>query len=190
MTMPADWKPDPAKVALGEERILWKREVDVGTIRRNVADVFLITSHKVSRNYASIPLQDVDDIVVMNRFRQSSTRGEISEKHEIRLGSEGVTIGDVVFMVNGKIALSFPELDDPDGVAALARAARDNAREALKSIPSEKRQVVTCPRCNTANSPERKVCAGCGLGLAFLCTKCGRSSPEGSLFCGHCGTRL
>lgn len=189
MTMPADWKQDPAKVALGEERILWKREVDVGTIRRNIVDVFLITSHKVSRNYASIPLQDVDDIIVMNRFRHSSTRGEISEKQEIRLGSEGVTIGDVVFMVNGKIALSFPELDDPDGVAALAMAARDNAREALKSIPSGKKPV-TCPRCNAANLPERKVCTGCGLGLAFLCTKCGKSSPEGSLFCGYCGARL
>jgi hypothetical protein len=207
--MPAGWKPDPVKAALGEERTLWKLEVDEGFFRTNITDRFAVTNHRIVRNYTSVPLQHVEDIVVMNRRRVSKSEGTSTglrrredlnqsryrspyDVREIELASEGMTVGDVVFMSNGKAAMTFPGIGDPEGVAALARAARDNVVEILKTIPAEKKPdtKILCPLCKTPNIAGLKSCAGCGRSLAFVCAKCGRENPDDSSFCGSCGMLL
>lgn len=206
MAMPAGWKPDPVKAALGEEKVLWKHEVDEGFLRRNITDTYVITNHRVIRNYSSVPLQLVDEIILMDRRRSSDVSGvsesdpgfrgaspgsERLDRREIEYTSEVRDIGDIVFMSGGKIAIKFEDVADPEGVAALARAARDSAIQALKSVPAGKKHAeIICPDCKASNSSGMKFCNSCGRSLANVCPRCSKTSPEGSAFCGHCGAAM
>ncbi len=53
----------------------------------------------------------------------------------------------------------------------------------------ESKQTV-CPQCGKP-SGEGKFCNNCGASLQmFKCSKCGTQSPNGTRFCGECGTQL
>lgn len=203
MTMPADWKPDPVLSALGEERILWKGELATGWIWKRVVKALYLTNMRASAG-ATVMLKDVDAIVVANKHQITEYRGSSHRYDYIwsnRLGfqqhnlqSTSKTIGDVIFMRDGQAAVTFYGIEDPDGVAELARAARGNIQDILNSIGNEGRaEQIICLKCNYSNLPDSRFCNSCGNRLVVndtSCPKCGMENPKGAASCAGCGLHL
>jgi len=49
---------------------------------------------------------------------------------------------------------------------------------------------VDCPRCRTANEPDRQFCGECGAPLTIECGRCGFANRPPAKFCGGCGDKL
>src|SRR5919197_5594157 len=113
ITMPAGWKPPVETTALGTERIVWHNELTKGFFHKQVVETQRITNYRVIQNNSQISLKDIDDIVVMNqrRISQSSHMGTYSGRYT-RFGygtssSTGISVGDVVFMHQGRPYIIF-----------------------------------------------------------------------------------
>jgi hypothetical protein len=124
-----------------------------------------------------------------HRISQSSHMGTYTGRYT-RFGygtsrSTGVSVGDVVFMYQGRPSIIFRQITDPNGVARLAKSARKQLLAAIKATeklqaPSQKQitktttrnieenvsvdnRVVNCPRCNSSNLKGSKYCNKCGF---------------------------
>ena len=78
MTMPAGWnsnKTNDGQAYPGPENIIWQNNVMTGIIHRKVVETQVITNFHVVQNSRSIPLSDIDDIVIMNQHRESQFQG-------------------------------------------------------------------------------------------------------------------
>jgi nitrate reductase beta subunit len=132
MTMPMGWKPNDNssttqpdvghQVNFRQEQIIWQNEVMTGIIHRKVVERQMITNKRVSQNYRSIALSDLDDVIVMNQHRES--QGQSARYYVGGFGtsygtgtSRGKTVGDVTFIYQGQPAIVFQKIDDPYGVA-------------------------------------------------------------------------
>lgn len=135
MTMPKGWEnkiqnsPDPTS-STGSESTIWSDEVTTGLFRKKVIETRYITNLRVSTNRGVVFLNQIDDIVVMNskRMSQSQYTGYSAGRYT-RFGmgnakSNSRTVGDVVFMSGGKPVVIIDQVQDPHGVARLAKAAR------------------------------------------------------------------
>lgn len=162
-------------------------------------------------NSMSLPM--VESVVVANKRRESRShhQGEIQGR-DTSLGkysqtqgygeTESVSVGDVLFMHGGKPLVTFQGVEDPDGMAQMARSAveqaRKNTRMAAKeetvptartTLPSQP-QGAPCKKCQSYNPEGSAFCNKCGARLNFGCGKCGHANPEGSKFCNECGEKL
>jgi hypothetical protein len=214
MTLPAGWKPTNEQTALGKEETLWRNQVTEGIFKKRVVEVQTITNYRVLQNDRSVMLKDIDDVVVMNQHRvsQSQYMGTYSGRY-VRFGmgnseSRSKTIGDVVFMDQGKTVMRFNQIADPSGVVRLAKSIRKNVVQALKIEEKKNKQlqkederlskqkktqtsaVVMCNKCKYENDQGSKFCNNCGAKLENACPNCGKNNPEGSAFCSNCGTNL
>jgi hypothetical protein len=162
--------------------------------------------------------KDIDDVVVMNQHRvsQSDYMGTSYGKYT-RFGtgstrSKGKTVGDVVFMRQGKSVIRFNQIADPHGVVRLAKSVRKSVIQALKTgeqknkllhrnrdqdveeiFPQGGRKrgsVVICSQCKNENQEGSKFCNNCGAKLQNACPDCGKINPEKSVFCSQCGSNL
>jgi len=117
--------------------------------------------------------------------------------------SRSKTVGDVVFM---------RQVADPHGVVRLAKSAKRNVTQALKTEDKknrplqsekdndvktrrlkqskEKSSIVVCSQCQNENQPGSLFCNKCGAKLQNACPNCGKNNNENSLFCGQCGLKL
>ncbi|HET7284845.1 MAG TPA: zinc ribbon domain-containing protein [Nitrososphaeraceae archaeon] len=132
----------------GPEQTIWHNEITKGIFHKKVVEVQLITNYRVLRDNFGISLQDLDDIVVMNQRRISSSQytGTYMGRYT-RVGfgnstSRSITVGDVVFMYHGSPYIRFSQISDPNGVARLAKAARKRILQAAKSIQKAQTQSV------------------------------------------------
>jgi PsbP-like protein len=139
MTTPAGWKAPIETTALGTERIVWHNELTKGIFHKHVVDTQRITNYRVIHNNSQILLKDVDDILVMNQHRisQSSYMGTSTGRYA-RFGhgssrSEGTSVGDLVFMYQGRPYIIFKQITDPNGVARLAKSTRKQLLTAIKA---------------------------------------------------------
>lgn len=216
--MPAGWKPTTEQTSFGREETLWRNQVTQGIFKKKVVEVQTITNYRILRNDKGVMFKDIDDVVVMNQHRvsQSNYMGTSYGRYT-RFGtgstrSKGKTVGDVVFMRQGKPVIRFNQIADPHGVVRLAKSVRRSVVQALKFEEKKNKQllgekekdivqqvskrgggqwsVVVCSQCKNENQNGSKFCNNCGARLQNACSNCGKSNPESSAFCGQCGSRL
>jgi type IV pilus assembly protein PilM len=60
----------------------------------------------------------------------------------------------------------------------------------IDEMEDTRQTVLCCPRCETANSPQRKFCAKCGAPLWEPCFRCGELCAADEDYCGACGVNL
>jgi Double zinc ribbon len=216
MTMPAGWRPTNEQAAFGKEETLWRNQVTQGIFKKRVVEVQTITNYRVLRNDKGITFKDIDDVVVMNQHRvsQSNFTGTSYGRYA-RFGtgstqSRSKTVGDVVFMRQGRPAVRFNQIADPHGVVRLAKSAKRNITQVLKTEEKRNKQVqrerdtverphkggrvqrsvVICSQCKNENQKDSKFCNNCGANLQNPCSKCGKNNLENSAFCKQCGSKF
>jgi hypothetical protein len=205
MRLPAGWKVPIETTALGTERIVWHNELTKGFFHKHVVDTQRITNYRVIHNNSEISLKDVDDIVVMNQHRvsQSSYMGTSTGRYA-RFGygtsrSTGTSVGDVVFMYQGRPYIIFKQIFDPNGVARLAKSARKQlltsikAAEKLQSQAQKKVVNITTTTATTRTTRKRNVeqdVSPYDKSNILNCPRCSSSNPIGSRYCNRCGFRI
>jgi hypothetical protein len=193
MTLPAGWKPPIETSALGTERLVWHNELTKGIFHKHIVDTQRITNYRVIHNNSEIQLRDVDDIVVMNQHRvsQSSYMGTSTGRYA-RFGygtsrSKGVSVGDIVFMYQGRPYIIFKQITDPNGVLRLAKSARKQLLTAIKA--AEKLQAQSQRQISKLTTTRRNVSVNDNSNLAS-CPRCSSSNPKGSRYCNNCGFKI
>jgi ribosomal protein L40E len=197
MTMPAGWnsnKTNDGQAYPGPENIIWQNNVMTGIIHRKVVETQVITNFHVVQNSRSIPLSDIDDIVIMNQHRESQFQGNRYHFRGSGLSygtgrSSGKSIGDLVFIYQGQPGITFRQISDPSGVARLAKAARRNMIQQIKSL--EKQQI----KAQKEQERQRKMTEKAHYKqfkteTELTCQKCQSTNPQDALFCNKCGSKL
>ena len=129
MTMPESWKPKEETPILLNEETIWRGHVMKGIIHKEVAEIRLITNLRVTQNNTVFNLSDLDDIIFMNQHYSSQN-------------TKGITIGDLVFIYQGKPVIIFRQIRDPQGVASLANTARKTAIQNANKIQDKNIKIV------------------------------------------------
>jgi len=181
------------------EQVLWHNEVTEGFFKKRVVETQKITNYRVYQNSANIALSELDDIVIMNQHRVSqSDYSSFSSGRGFRTGfvtskPRSKTIGDLVFIYQGTPGIIFKQIQDPQGIARLAKAARKRViidmkavekinkaqlQEQLQKQQQQKERVSSTRRRTTSNSK------------VTTCQRCGGTNAEGSRYCNNCGFRF
>tara|TARA_Y100001936_G_C16049193_1_gene656654 strand:- start:607 stop:1746 length:1140 start_codon:yes stop_codon:yes gene_type:complete len=193
-------------LARGEE-VLWINVGTKGTFTKKAEYVMALTNFRAmiyrfnDRVWGNVFLISVDDVTVMNSHRvsQSTRAGSFSSvgRYGMQAGSYGgvssgksQTVGDVVFMVDGKPIITWGGVTDPNGIKRVANAVRKNfhVREMVNDSPDVKQHV--CTNCGNANSDDSKFCNSCGTQLGNYCPNCNKENPDNAAFCNKCGSPL
>ncbi len=200
------------------EDVLWMRTLDEGIINRHVKVLFALTNFRAieydfkSHECGRVFLSNVDDIVVMNQHRESDSQssgtyrstGPYTASSSGERSTTSRVVGDVVFMADGKSMIQFSHVTDPQGLVHLAKAARDEIKEAEKRFAGQKKEgtvssgtapqalqgQIVCPSCKQLISASANFCNNCGSKVRNVCSKCGHTNPEDSKFCNSCGFAL
>lgn len=222
--MPKGWNRDQTtdgRPYLGSENTIWRSDVMTGIFNRKVSETRSITNFRVLQNGRSILLSDLDDIVIMNQRRESQYHGG---RYYVRGSgmsygtgrSSGKSVGDIAFIYHGQPTIVFQKIEDPSGVARLAKAARRSMIQRLKSAEKaqanlekeleRERRLVEKSQKQLYSSAKRKpmkvVSHGSNNNVEIptngqssnsedrVCKKCGATNPEDAKFCGMCGINI
>jgi hypothetical protein len=119
------------------ESIIWSNLQTAGTFRKRAIWLEVVTNYRIlqysvqqhAANFVSLPA--LEDVVVMNQKRISQSTGYASygrsKYHIAGTGgsrSTGMTIGDVVFVGEGRPIVTFSQVQDPRGLAKLIKSIR------------------------------------------------------------------
>jgi hypothetical protein len=119
------------------ESIIWSNLQTSGTFRKRATWLEVVTNYRIlqysiqqhAANYVSLPA--LEDVVVMNQKRISQSTGYgsygRSKYHIAGTGgsrSTGMTIGDIVFVSQGRPFVTFSQVQDPRGLAKLIKSIR------------------------------------------------------------------
>src|SRR5215470_16424183 len=66
---------------------------------------------------------------------------------------------------------------------------RDHSDDLLHHIPTRS-DGMTCLRCQAENPDGTRFCGQCGTALVVPCAACGAANPPAHKFCGQCGAAL
>lgn len=125
-------------------------------------------------------MSDLDDVVVMNSHRvYNSTRvgnyGSYARGFGISSGyssGKSISIGDVVFMSEGRSIITLGGITDPSGLKKIATAVKKELyprKEIQKFLNQNSGQNMPSPS-------DKSVCIQCGnknLQIASFCSQCG-----------------
>jgi hypothetical protein len=106
--------------------------------------------------------------------------------------SRGTTIGDVVFIYQGKPVIIFRRVRDTQGVASLANTARKNAIQNANKIQEINIKIVK-PINNEQsqkNDNNFPIDNSTIINNIIMCHKCGYKNKSDSNFCNECGNNL
>lgn len=142
MTMPKGWdrkkiQDDPDSRSTSES-VIWSDQITTGFFRKKVIETRYITNLHVSTNRGRVPLYQIDDIIVINSKRMSQSQySGYSAGRYTRYGmgtanSSSRTVGDVVCMSGGQPVITIVQVQDPHGVARLAKVARKQLVSQMK----------------------------------------------------------
>ena len=143
-------------LADGEE-ILWSYIGEQGVFNKKARIVMALTNFRAyvysfdDYDIGNIMISNVDDVLVMNSHRESSSHRMGSFHSTGRMGmrigthssmgsSRSQTIGDVHFMQNGETIVTFGNVSDPHGIVKLAKSIqkqvtiRDKVDESVKIV--------------------------------------------------------
>ncbi|MEM3427592.1 MAG: hypothetical protein QW212_04900 [Nitrososphaerales archaeon] len=128
----------------GGEEVLWWYSVERGVFRKRLERYWFITNLRVCRfdyeegNVEATPLKDLDVVVTEKEHTTSSQRiGMYTGKLENIVGIVGVgtsrtksrTIGNLLFIREGRVLVKFTKISDPDGVKKLVEVLKRNLRD-------------------------------------------------------------
>jgi Double zinc ribbon len=144
-------------------------------------------------------LSDLKEPIIMNQktktFGTASigtltrTRQPISDVEANNMSSK--TVGDVVFMKEGKPFITFSQVSKPDEVVRVAQDTKAQIFPLPRNLnKTSKSKIITCLHCNTVNPAGAKFCNMCSSKLSSSCSKCGNDNPDGTAFCNECGFAL
>jgi RNA polymerase subunit RPABC4/transcription elongation factor Spt4 len=126
---------------------------------------------------------DIEDIILTNKRW-------VSHKNNDKGCIETTIVGDLTFINQGKQCITFSEINDPDSLTRLLKAARDHILLVRGNTNGMSSKVIICTQCGNANSRKSRACNQCGSKLLFIYSKCGHINPEGANFCNICGSPL
>src|SRR2546426_12821596 len=112
MSTPVEWRPTSDQ----KEQVIWCLNFTKGIFHKKIVDSWIITNYRVLANNSEIWLKDIDDIIVTNQRSVSN--------------STSISIGEVLFLYQGKPYVIFRQVSDPQGIARLAKAARKRILDA------------------------------------------------------------
>lgn len=210
--MPKGWNSSQnnSGSVFGQETVIWRNDVMTGIINRKVVETQVITNLRVSQNSRSIPLSDLDDIIVMNQHRESQFQGG---RYYVRGSgmsygtgrSTGKTVGDIAFIYQGQPSIIFQKIQDPSGVCRLAKAARRSMIQQIKlgekaEAKFQKEQEQLTKLAESQIQVNRSQKRGKILQIQsndsnknnnnLVCSKCGSANPQDAKFCGMCGVNI
>ncbi|WP_148700467.1 zinc ribbon domain-containing protein [Candidatus Nitrososphaera evergladensis] len=190
------WLPDrlyPATLFLAKcEKLVWLKQDTAGVFSKHYKWIKALTNIRVfyynfeSRAVDAMALSMVQDVTVINKRKESVSRssGTIDQRErgsyttghfQSARDTTTVTVGDVAFMYNGAPRITFVDVEDPDGLATLAREAIANSKFTFRlkpqqwqpagKSPSAQQNAEACPKCNAQNLPGSNFCAKCGFTL-------------------------
>ncbi len=128
----------------GGEEVLWWYSVERGVFRKRLERYWFITNLRVCKfdyeegNVEATPLKDLDVVVTEKEHTTSSQRiGMYTGKLENIVGIVGVgtsrtksrTIGNLLFIREGRVLVKFTKISDPDGVKKLVEVLKRNLRD-------------------------------------------------------------
>jgi hypothetical protein len=135
-------------------------------------------------------------VVVMNQHRvsQSNYMGTYYGRYT-RFGmgnsqSRSKTIGDVVFMNQGRTVMRFNQIADPSGVVRLAKSIRKNIVQALKTEEKRNTQLLKESEMNAKAKEKLFKRKKIQTSVVVVCRQCNNENQSGSQFCNNCGTNL
>lgn len=177
------------------EELLWFDQETSGVIQKHLKFVTALTNFRAiiynfeTNSYGCVLLRDVDDVLVMNKrtLSESSRTGTFVGAGRYS-GFGGVTmsygtgksrvVGDVVFLVNGKQAMSWGGIVDPTGVSRLAKSV-------IKELYPKKKITKSSKKTQKNKRGVEKAIA-----KTIVCDKCGNSISADSKFCNDCGSKV
>jgi hypothetical protein len=138
----------------GGEEVLWWHSVERGVFRKKLERYWFITNLRVCRfDYEegvieAAPIKDLE-VVVQDKRRSTSTQriGVYTGKIADLLGVVGVgvsksrsqTIGDVMFIREGRALVKFTGISDPDGIKRLVDALKKDLRDVEVKVLNQSR---------------------------------------------------
>lgn len=152
MTLPEDEDLPDNLVTGGKEEVIWQYFQTQGIINKKVIRQQTLTNYRVVDNnilansQIEAKLQDLDDIVVMNQHRSSQSQYTgTSTGRYARVGfgssrSTSTTVGDVVFIYQGRPYIIFSQFSDPHGIVRLAKSAKKRILTEIKAKEKIKAQ--------------------------------------------------
>lgn len=176
-----------------DEELIWTHVDTKGVFNIHASWLDAVTNFRIFQynfdthlsNYALVSA--IDDIVVtkQKRISESQSSGIYygTRFGSIRSGFGGgktrttsISIGDVVFMVDGRPFITFNQIRDPHGVSRIVKSVKKQATivEKIMKKTGTKRSGTTIDVDN----------------LKIICITCQRSNPFNSRFCNNCGNSL
>ncbi len=164
------------------ESMIWSHTEQKGIFQKYFSKTYAITNfrvfvydHEINRMTGLLLMSELDDIVVTDTYRSSSSTRYGGYGYGISGGisrGESVTIGKITFMSNGKPVISLNGVSDPNGLKRLTQATK-KALYPMKELqrwmtgiklddPSIIRNVSICLRCGTKNIKDASFCSKCG----------------------------
>jgi ribosomal protein L40E len=190
------------------EKILWHVAKTGGVFSKYMEWIQVLTNFRMleydfqTHRSTVIALPSIDDIIIANRRTESETTHTGDYKYGVS-STKSRTIGNIVFMSEGKPMITLNGIFDPDAVVEIARSAKQQAMNtmiktpvsaetnATKSAVSEvNAKEIACTSCDSLNPPDSRFCRQCGSKLDSLCPGCSAPNPAGSAFCNQCGSAL
>ena len=220
-------------LANGEE-VLWIMRKSHGKLHKHIDWLQALTNFRVVRyhfcthKFETVFLYDVEDIIITNQHTTSTssrigtfTRREnkssfLLTKRMMTSPNKNSTVGDVIFVRNGKPFITFYQIHDPVALAELAKTtakqyfSQDNKSSSMLLLQQQQEQEqeqkaesektdplqiektlqTICTSCRNINPNKSIFCNKCGSELRTCCSKCDNFNPAGSAFCNKCGFTL
>jgi hypothetical protein len=173
------------------EELLWTHTETEGVLSTHAKWVDAVTNMRIFQysfnshmsSYAIIPR--IDDVIVTNQKRISESQSSgiyYSQRFGSMRSGQGtgktttssITIGDVIFMVDGRSFITFQQIRDPHGLVRITKSVKKQATQIEKQLnkmkkDDEKRKTakgaVVCQKCENPNLPNANFCSRCGITL-------------------------
>jgi hypothetical protein len=169
------------------EELLWTHTETEGVISKHAQWVDAVTNLRIFQynfknhlsNYALI--SRIDDVIVTNQKRISESQSSgIYYSHRVgsfrsgrgtgKTTTSSITIGDLIFMVDGSPFITFSQIRDPHGLARITKSVKKQATQTEKQIKKIRKEdkiktaksTTTCLKCENPNPPNANYCSHCG----------------------------
>lgn len=165
-----------------DEEIIWSYTEQKGFFQKHFSTVYSISNFRIfvydfeiKKITGLLMMSDLDDIVVTDTFRRSSSNRYGVYGYGMSGGQsrgQSVTIGKIIFMSNGRPIISLNGVTDPSGIKRLTLSVARSLYPkkelqrwmlGIKSDdPSIVRNVSVCLRCGEKNVKDASFCSNCG----------------------------
>jgi len=175
---------DPYSIPLNNQEVeLWSHREERGIFNKHLSKIFRITNlrvyvvdYELNKVIGTLMMSDLSDVVILNTRRMynsqhvggySSFAKGLGMSGGISRGI-GVTVADVMFMIQGQPIIIWRGVIDPSGIRRLVLSVKKQIfpkKELgvfLHSISGENPQTGTCVNCGARNKIGSSFCASCG----------------------------